>query len=262
MENKDDINEERKNQRAKEKTYKVRPSTVQVIAQANEISGGSVDDLLFTLANDYIQKKHGDTLASSNKDYQDCIAQFEKAQDFQRRLLYTVLDTFCIEKADMSNHYEGLIQDSATKVAIYSAQSKLAHEREDSAIKEAEDLKKEADTYSRRVKDLEDKLAVMKKASELSEKSIKDLSVQLESASEKSSMYDTLLEASKEKDIHIRDLEEQVRMLQKDLEHEKESAAQRIRIITLEAERKIELEVAKRIEEAAKKSVEEDLPFN
>lgn len=254
MENKDDIIEERKNQRAKEKTYKVRPSTVQVIAQASEISGGSVDDLLFTLAHDYVQKKHGETLSSGNKDYQDCIAQFEKTQNFQRELLYAVLDSFGIEKDNMSNHYEGLIQDSATEVAIYSAQLKVARENAENAEKEAEDLKKETDAYARRVKDLEDKLSVMEKASELSEKSIKDLSVQLASASKKSSMYDTLLDASREKDIHIRDLEEQVRMLQKDLEHEKDSAAQRIRIIELEAEKKIE--------EAAKKSVEEDLPFN
>lgn len=244
----------REQEKASGKTFKVRPSTEAVIEKAKELHGGSTDELLFSLASRFIESRNGETLSISSDVFKSCITQFEANQSFQMRLLCTTLEQANVEKSDIIDRYERLVKDAETKATAYRETIKRVRAEEESARSEAESLGKEAAASAQRVKDLEDKLSVMEKASELSEKSIKDLSVQLASASEKSSMYDALMEAIREKDTHIRDLEEQVRMLQKDLEHEKDSAAQRIRIIELEAEKKIE--------EAAKKSVEEDLPFN
>ncbi len=253
-ENKDvSIDTEKRKKEISPRSMRLSPATVEALDEAQKMYGGTQDAVLMAIVTDYIQRRKGQTISTDNSSYRECLKNFEESQSYQYRLLCTAIAQADADRKNITDRYEGLVGTANAKNESLVVSEKEARAEAEAAKKEAEASRKEMEAARMRIFDLEDKIAALKKSSTVYEQRITDLSTQLAANAEKISKYDGMLAESREKDSRIRDLEEQVRMLQKDLEHEKESAEQRIRIVELEAGRKID-------EAGYKDST--DLPFN
>lgn len=255
MENK----EMKQQEKSTPKSYKLRPSTQEEInaAIASE-PGRTTDEIFYDMAHSYNLFKRGKALASHAGD----INQFDDCISHMRSLYCTALEGNDAIKNAMQDRYDQLIKNSQDNIADLSAKEKKAKDELEKVIEDVAMYKKEADTALQRVKDLEDKVSALTKADKMSEMHIADLTAQLSAASEKAARYDVLLEENKVKATRIRDLEEEVRALEKDLAHEKEKTEQRIRIIQLEAEKRDTKATWNPEADSEDIDIAQDLPFD
>lgn len=253
--------ENKEKEKCTPKSFKIRPSTQEEINLAISADPGrTTDEVLYDMAHAYNLAKRGKSLTSHTDDmkrFTDCI-------DLLKSMYCTALESGDAMQAAMQDRYDQLIQNAQNSIVDLTEKEKSALEALEKAEKETATYKKETDAALQRVHDLEDKVTVLAKATEISDARITDLTAQLSTASEKASQYDVLLEENRAQATRIRDLEEEVRALTKDLEHEKETLEQRIRIIQLEAGKKDTKASEHPADEAVPKDINivTELPFD
>lgn len=254
-------NKEIKQEKSTPKSYKLRPSTQEEINLAlNADPKRTTDEIFYDMAHAYNLNRRGKVLTSHTDDmkrFTDCI-------DLLKSMYCTALESGDAMQIAMQDRYDQLIKGAQDSIADLTEKEKAAKEALEKAEKEAAAYKKETAAALQRVHDLEDKLALLTKAGEMSDLHITDLTAQLSAASEKAGQCDVLLKENREQATRIRDLEEEVRALTKDLEHEKETLEQRIRIIQLEAGKKDTKASEHPADEAVPKDINivTELPFD